>query len=127
MNPDNYYLALAGDTPNYPTLNDLQPIIEVIHHACSAEAYDEAFQVFRVHIQQDRRAILIHQLGAYETNLALMLEFFPNGDTTQYLPVSNPQAKRFILNEIGLCLMCLGRLSAAVPFYERSNDIMTLT
>jgi tetratricopeptide (TPR) repeat protein len=33
--------------------------------------------------------------------------------------VSDPRARRWILNEVGLCLMSLGRLRDAVPFYER--------
>ena len=40
----DYYLELAGDTPHYPTLDDLAPLIEVVHHACRAGAYDEAYQ-----------------------------------------------------------------------------------
>jgi tetratricopeptide (TPR) repeat protein len=116
----DYYLALAGDTPTYPTLNDLQPLIEVVHHLCQAGAYDEAEQIRWERISQRDRYVLIHQLGAYETQLAIMLEFFPDGDTAQDPAVSDANDKRFILNEIGLCLMSLGRLSAAVPFYERA-------
>ncbi len=116
----DYYLALAGDTPTYPTLNDLQPLIEVAHHLCQAGAYDEAHQIRRERISQFNRRVLIHQLGAYETNLAIMLEFFPNGNTARDPAVNDAKDKRWILNEIGLCLMSLGWLSAAVPFYERA-------
>src|SRR5690606_24007663 len=34
-----------------------------------------------------------------------------------------PQDKSWVLNTIGLCLMNLGRLAAAAPFYERANVI----
>jgi hypothetical protein len=120
----DYYLARAGDTPHDPTLDDLKPLIEAVHHACQAGEYDEASQIVWERIQQVRRAVLIHQLGAYETELALMLEFFPGGDASQEPQVSAPGDKRWILNEVGLCLMDLGRLGEAAPFYERSIAIM---
>ncbi len=119
----DYYLALATDTPTYPTLNDLQPLIEVVHHLCQAGAYDEGFQIHWERIYQTTKRVIIHQLGAYETNLAIMLEFFPDGDTAQDPAVTDANDKRFILNAIGFCLMSLGRLSTAVPFYERKNVI----
>jgi len=62
-------------------------------------------------------------LGAWETDLALMLEFFPDGDTFQEPQVSDPKNKSWILNEAGLCPMSLGRLGEAAPFYERAVAI----
>ena len=117
----DYYLDLAGDTPYHPTLEDLAPLIEVVHHACCAGAYDEAERTRREQIDQRDRHVVVWQLGAYETQLSLMLEFFPNGDTSQEPQVSDPKDKSWILNEVGLCLMSLGRLGEAVPFYERGN------
>jgi tetratricopeptide (TPR) repeat protein len=119
----DYYLSIAGDTPEYPTLDDLKPLIEVVHHSCFAGAYDEAYNVYQQRISQRNRFVIVYQLGAYETALALMVEFFPNGNTSQEPQVGKPQAKRFILNEIGLCLMSLGHLREALLFYERGNAI----
>jgi tetratricopeptide (TPR) repeat protein len=118
-----YYLELAGDTPRAPTLDDLVPLIEVVHHACCAGAYDEADQVHWDRIQQRQRGVLVYQLGAWETDLALLSEFFPGGDTSREPQVSDRGARRWILNETGLCLMNLGRLGEAAPFYERKNAI----
>jgi len=67
--------------------------------------------------------VIVHQLGAYETALALMLEFFPDGDTSQEPQVTGPSHKRWILNAVGFRLMSLGRLGEAASFYERSNAI----
>jgi len=117
----DYYLASAGDTPRYPTLDDLKPLIEVVYHACRAGAYDEAYRVLQDRIYQGWPArVLVNQLGAWETALALMFEFFPNSDTSQDPQVSDPNNKSWILNEVGLCLMVLGRLGEAAPFYERA-------
>ena len=117
----DYYLDLAGDTPQFPTLEDLAPLIEVVHHACRAGAYDEAYRIYDERISQGDRFVIVHQLGAYETTLALMLEFFPGGDTSQEPQVSDAKDKSWILNAVGYRLMSLGRLSEAPPFYERGT------
>ena len=117
----DYYLSIAGDTPQYPTLDDLKPLIEVVHHACQAGAYDEAHNIRRDRIDQGTKFILIHQLGAYDTALNLMYEFFPNSDTTKEPLCIEPSAIRFIVHHVGFCLMCTGRLREAVPFYERAG------
>lgn len=118
----DYYLSIAGDTPQYPTLEDLKPLIEVVHHACQAGAYSEAHKIRRQRIDQEDRHPLMHQLGAYETYLSFLFEFFPNGDITKN-PIGSTTdsgAQRFVLNSVGLCLMSLGRLREGVPFYERA-------
>ena len=115
----DYYLSVAGNVPHHPTLDDLIPLIEVVHHACRAGAHNEADRIRRDSIYQRDRKVLIHELGAYETSLDLMLEFFPDGDTSQDPMVSDPRDKSWILNEVGLSLMSLGRLSEAGQFYER--------
>lgn len=119
----DYYLELAGDTPRNPTLDDLAPLIEVVHHLCQAGAYDEAGRIYLERIHQSQRGVLTQQLGAYETDLAMLHDFFPAGDTSQDPQVSDPRAKGWILGELGLCLMSLGRLGDAVSFYERLNEI----
>jgi tetratricopeptide (TPR) repeat protein len=117
----DYYLSIAGETPTYPTLDDLKPLIEVVHHACAAGAYDDGFNgVCWERIYQADRRVIVNQIGAWETAYTLMLEFFPSGDTSQEPQVSDAGDKRWILNEIGLCLMNLGRLREAVSFYKRA-------
>ncbi len=106
-----------------PTLDDLAPYLEIVHHLCAAGAFDEAFQVHRERIDQGNRAYINNMLGAYETNLAIMIGFFPDADMSRDPAVSNPSVQRFILNAVGFCLMNLGRGRAAAPFYERSNRI----
>jgi tetratricopeptide (TPR) repeat protein len=117
----DYYLSIAEDTPQYPTLDDLKPLIEVVHHACQAGAYDEAFSVSDKRIDQHERNVLMWEIGAYETMLSLMLEFFPNNDVRKEPQVIRPSDKSWIINSVGMCLMTLGRLSEAIPVYERAN------
>jgi len=120
----NHYLDLAGDTPTHPTLDDLAPLIEVVHHACLAGAYDEAFRIHRDSIDQRNRYVLTYESGAYETALALMGEFFPDGDTSQEPRVTDPEYRGWILNTVGGCLMSLGALADAAPFFERGKAMV---
>jgi len=114
-----YYLSIAGDTPQYPTLDDLKPLIEVVHHACQAGAYDEARDVYWHRILQAERRVILHQLSSYETDLSLITEFFPLSDTSKEPAGSSPNFKRFLINEMGLCLMNLGRLREVAWFFEQ--------
>jgi len=123
----DYYLSIAGDTPEFPTLDELKPLIEVVHHACRAGAYDEAYQICRDRIYQLKKRVLVGQLGDWETAYSLMLEFFPSSDISQEPQVSKPNDKSWILNEIGLCLMSMGRLREAVPLFERKNELYEKT
>lgn len=66
------------------------------------------------------RNVDTHTLGAYETSLSIISEFFPDRDATKEPAVSDQDKKRWILNAIGFRLMSLGRLREGVPFYERS-------
>ena len=89
---------------------------------CRAGAYQEALD--KIHydrIYQGQSKVIIHQLGAYDTNLSVMLEYFPDGDTTKEPQVNNAADKTWILNAIGFCFMNLGRLRETVQFYERAS------
>jgi len=116
----NYYLELGKAVPREPLLHDLSPLIEAVHHACNAGAYDEAYRIYFERIRQHKRSLLVGRLKAFSTNLALMRDFFPHGDTSREPHLSRPQDKRLILNEMALCLTNLGRLPKALTFHERS-------
>jgi tetratricopeptide (TPR) repeat protein len=118
-----YYLALAGDTPHQPSLADLAPLIEVVYHACRARAYDEAWTIYWQRLQGSGTGTLAYQIGAYETDLNTLQHFFPDIDVNQEPQVSSANVTSWILNEVGLCLMSLGRLATAVPFFERGNQM----
>jgi len=118
----DYYLRLAEDVPADPSIRDLTPAIEAVHHACSEGAYDQAYRIYHKRIRQGRRSLIAQELAAYETDLAIMLDFFPHGDTSRDPQLSRAQDKRFISGEVALCLRNLGRLPESLPFYERSAN-----
>ena len=117
-----YFRIKAVDLAK-PTLDDLKPLIEAVHHACQSGDYDFAFNTILNCIQR-KRSHLSHELGAYETELLLMQEFFPDGDTSKDPLVSSHEDKSFILNDIGVCLKNLGKLELAKQFLERANFIV---
>ena len=118
-----WYLDIAGEMPEVPTLDQLAPLIEAVHHACQAGEYDEAYDIYWERICQKTSHVLVHKLGAYETELAIMQEFFPQGDISQDPQVSPPSDKPSILNGLAFCLMNLGRLQESIHFYKRKNHI----
>jgi tetratricopeptide (TPR) repeat protein len=123
-----YYLAISRDDTNEPSLDDLKPLIEAVHHACCANAYDEAYTIFVERISRPKIYVITKQLGAYETELALLREFFPNGDLDKdpclsNLGRKNLRRKTIILENVGFCMMSLGLLNKALSFYERANVI----
>jgi tetratricopeptide (TPR) repeat protein len=119
----DYYLAKAQDLPEIPTLEDLIPLIEVVHHACQSGAYDEADEIHWEHINRGNESYIVHKLGAWETELEIMQEFFPGGDLAKDPLVSAIRSKGWILNEVGLCLKNIGRGNLVEGFYERGREL----
>lgn len=126
-NIKEYYLSTAGQIPETPTLEELAPLIEAVHHACRAREYDEAHRIMREDINQGNRYVLPDILGAWNMYFELIREFFPECDTSQEPQVSLPDVKCSVLHEVGYCLMMLGRLNEAAPFYQRSIEIRLKT
>ena len=117
----DYYLSIAGDMPQYPTLDDLKQLIEVVHHACQAGAYDEADNIYWNRIQQQSRFLLNKTLGADETDIRLLFDFFPDGDIFGEPLVSSKDRKRWILNEVGFCLTRTSRNQTGLNLMSKSN------
>ena len=116
----NYYgrLAREGQRP-VEKLSDLKPQMDAMSYYCRCGLYDDAYNIYWERIDQKEEFFIIHQLCAYDTALSLMSEFFPDCDTSQKPHVSEEQSESFILTTIGFCLMHLGHLREAAPFFER--------
>lgn len=117
-----YYLSKAKDIPANPTLDDLKPLIEAVHHACQGGDYDEAYRIHTERILTPDK-VLIHNFGAYETDLEILVEFFPEEDTSKEPMVCDPCHKHLINYEVGVCLMTIGRLREAEAFYINALNI----
>jgi len=102
------------------TLNDLAPFIEVVHHRCAAGAYERAFAALWRYLAQGNRWVLMHVLGAYETTIAVVSDFFPNGNWDCDPHLKTGEAQSTMLGVGGLCHMNLGLGQEAVTLFTRS-------
>jgi hypothetical protein len=91
------------------------PLMEAVRHACQAKEYNQAYMIYRHGIQGDDWS-LAHQLGAYETDLALLRWFFPDSDFDRLPQATHIENQSTLVNQVGYCLMNLGRPAGAVPF-----------
>jgi tetratricopeptide (TPR) repeat protein len=119
-----YYLARAEAVANipFPSLADLMPAVEALHHVCRAGAYDWGAGILSHHLYRGRAEVIAHQLGAFETLLAVLPEFFPDQDVSREPLVGDLLYRYFVLHEIGLSLMNVGRLREAPPFFRRAIE-----
>jgi len=126
-----YYISLhRSESKNLTPLERLKPWIEAIHHFCQAEDFDSAFRVleknnFYKGPKNKPESILIFELGAYETALSLLQEFFVNGNISREPLTSNAPKKRFILREVSSCLTNLGRMSEVPAIMKLHNELAT--
>jgi tetratricopeptide (TPR) repeat protein len=124
-----YYISLhRSESKNLTPLERLKPWIEAIHHFCQAEDFDSAFRVleknnFYKGPKNKPQSILIFELGAYETALSLLQEFFVNGNISTEPLIPNAPKKRFILREVSSCLTNLGRMSEVPAIMKLHNEL----
>jgi tetratricopeptide (TPR) repeat protein len=103
-----YFGEIAPKEPQI--LEDMQPLFEQVYHGCSAGLYDEAYEdVYREKIDRREEGFLVYKLGAWETNLSLIRNFFPEESLSKMPKVSKKEAQSWLLNEAGLALLCTGR------------------
>jgi tetratricopeptide (TPR) repeat protein len=118
----NYYITAARNKPysEFPSLTDLYLWIEAVYHACRAGFYGDAYKMLRDQVYCGNREVITHQLGAFETLLMLLREFFPEQDVSRE-PLSQALTHAyFITNEMGVTLIVVGRLREALPFHQRA-------
>lgn len=122
-----YYLGdIAEKNIQDLTLQDLTPVIEAVHHLCEANHYDKARRVLLKHIDYKRNNVLTLQLGAYDTRLKILSEFFPD-ENLDDMPFGSPSTQYFVLKETGFCLIALGRLREAPFFFKRGSEVAKKT
>jgi tetratricopeptide (TPR) repeat protein len=117
--------------PGWPdTLEEMQPLFEQVYHGCAAGLYDEVWDdVYRKKIYGYNDRILTIKLGAWETGLSLVRNFFPEGDVSQMPLVSKKGKQGWLFNEAGLALLITGRpkeaeeaLLTAIKLYTEAKD-----
>ena len=79
----DFYQETAKKPPKFPALDDLAPWIEAVHHLCRSGQHDTAFECYSDQLRQGNRHVLTNVLGAYEVEIDLVPEFFPDRDTAR--------------------------------------------
>ncbi|NQZ11356.1 MAG: TIR and AAA domain-containing protein [Algicola sp.] len=99
------------------TLEELEPLFTAVAHGCLAGLHRQALdEVYWPRIRREGRAYIVHNLGAFGTDLACVAYFF---DKTWNKPAAGltDEDKAATLNWAGFSLRGLGRLYEAVePF-----------
>jgi tetratricopeptide (TPR) repeat protein len=105
---------LRGSVPYWPEgLEGLQPLYQAIVHGCAAGRAKVTLDVYQKRILRDPRAYSLHQLGAFSTDLAVLMNFF---EGTWDQPSSDLIApdRAWLLNQAAYCLHAVGRLIEAL-------------
>jgi tetratricopeptide (TPR) repeat protein len=124
-----YYLSIIGTIPQHPTLDDVKPLIEAIHHSCCSGTFDDAYELYtRIEAPPDiyppdGRSILMFELGAHGTGVELLSDFFENSDFSNEPQVISLSTKSIILTDLGIAMVSLGKLNKAELYYQRALEI----
>jgi hypothetical protein len=104
----HYFGEIAPAEAN--TLEEMQPYFEQVYHGCMAGLYDEVWwDVYWEKIYRREERFIIHKLGAWETALSVVRNFFPDEDLSKMPKVSKKDVQSWLLNEAGLALKNIGR------------------
>ena len=120
--PHSGLVPLQGQSGRTPTLRELGPLIEAVHHDCQAREFDEAYSILEESINQGMRAVLIKELGANDVYLDLLRGFFPGEDTSLQPQVTDVIPQSDIIGDFGFALMNVGRLRESLTFHERGSS-----
>ena len=102
--------------PEWPeTLEEMQPLFEQVYHGCAAGLYDGVLHY--VYVRKIGGAPCEYKitlkLGAWETDLPLVKNFFPEGDLSQKPLVSTKNDQSWLLNTVGVDLFVTGQSKEA--------------
>jgi tetratricopeptide (TPR) repeat protein len=113
-----YFGVYAPEQPE--TLEEMQPLFEQVYHGCAAGLYDEVFgEIYWEKICRRVEGFITHKLGAWQTDLALVRTFFPEGDLSQMPLVSKKSDQSWLLNEAGLTLLNTGQPKEGEELFKR--------
>lgn len=114
-----HYVNASKVTSAVLTLQMLSPSIEAVYHGTAAGDYDKAWGIFWQNISFETRFAVLIELGAYDTTVALIKDFFPNGNFKAEPLVKVPVAAQTLLIGAGYTSLSLGDLQAAMPVLVR--------
>ncbi|MHC4285345.1 MAG: P-loop NTPase fold protein, partial [Planctomycetota bacterium] len=96
------------------TLEEMQPLFEQVYYGCAGGLYDDVLvDVYWEKIYRGNEDFLTQKLGAWETALSIVKNFFPESDFSKMPLVSKKSDQGWLINEAGLALLNTGRSKEA--------------
>jgi tetratricopeptide (TPR) repeat protein len=120
----NYYKSLAPKQPK--TLEEMAPLYAAVSHGVKANFHQKTFnEIIYPKIQRGTKFFSSYNLGAYESDLSILSEFFlPSKEPWQkFVPNLKKETEAFISKETGYCLRALGRLNESIPLVKNAIQI----
>ncbi len=118
----DYYKAVPEkELPD--TLAEMEPLFAAVAHGCAAGLHQQALEkVYWPRILRENEHYVLHKLGAFATDLAVVAHFFsqPWNSPAAALP---DEYKAFVLNWAAFRLRALGRLSEAAAPMQAGIDL----
>ncbi len=104
-----YYKTLAKEYPD--NIEEMMPLYAAVVHGCEAGRFQETFEdVYWRRILRGNEFFNTQKLGAFSLDLGSLYYFF---DIPWSQTVLKETAKGFVLNQVGLDLMAVGRIVEA--------------
>jgi len=108
----NYYKNVPKQLPD--TLDDMSPLFSALTHGCLAGKHQEVLDdIFWKRIRRKDDGFVVHQLGAFSSDLASVSCFFEI-PWHQLVGSLREDVKPYVLNWAGFSLRALGRLQDAL-------------
>jgi tetratricopeptide (TPR) repeat protein len=105
------------------TLEEMTPLFYAVYHGCRAGRYQEACDAVYYHrILRGPAAYLLHNLGAFGTDLSLLANFFEEPWTQPSRKLSEP-ARSWLVGNAGFALRAVGQLSNAAAPIRRGGEL----
>ena len=97
-------------------LDDLNPVIELYHHTVRAGQYDEAYRLFRNHIDTPS----YYQFGAYQLQTELLRALFPDGEDKLLAKIKEEPENGFLYNRLANIYEKSGMIEKAIECFNEA-------
>ena len=114
-------------------LSTIKPLVDEVYYLCEAGQHDHAYRLYdqiidvipksKSGFDEDESGFLVYKLGAYETELNMLRQFFPQGNLTQNPSLSKLPDRVTVLVSIGLDVSFLGEPHTAIAINRRAGQL----
>lgn len=114
-------------------LSTIKPLVDEVYYLCEAGQHDHAYRLYdqiidvipksKSGFDEDELGFLVYKLGAYETELNMLRQFFPQGNLTQNPSLSKLPDRVTVLVSIGLDVSFLGEPHTAIAINRRAGQL----